>query len=247
MYEQDFRFGAGLREEIEAASARYRAASQERIREAREVYRTGVEIKRAENQRRYKRPESTHERVSPEKLGVDRVDYLSRDSGVLRCDLVARENDSSEPIRDQSAECHDKTARIEGRKDSVEPMRREDLYSGRQGWEGLDEKKRRPTDVYTGGILEHDGIRETAFERLRAITTAARDATQSLCERLQGFREDVQHYFERERHVAPASEQIERASERLERSAPAVGKALQHEKELGFEREEREYTMSFWR
>ncbi len=247
MYEQDFRFGAGLREEIEAASARYRAASQERIREAREVYRTGVEIKRAENQRRYKRPESTHERVSPEKLGVDRVDYLSRDSGVLKRDLVAREHDSSEPIRDQSAKCHDKTARIEGRKDSVEPMRRKDLYSGRQGWEGLDEKKRRPTDVYTGGILEHDGIRETAFERLRAITTAARDATQSLCERLQGFREDVQHYFERERHVAPASEQIERASERLERSAPAVGKALQHEKELGFEREEREYTMSFWR
>ncbi|MCZ6382192.1 relaxase/mobilization nuclease domain-containing protein [Vibrio parahaemolyticus] len=247
MYEQDFRFGAGLREEIEAASARYRAASQERIREAREVYRTGVEIKRAENQRRYKRPESTHERVSPEKLGVDRVEYLSRDSGVLRRDLVARERDSSEPIRDQSAECHDKTARIEGRKDSVEPMRREDLYSRRQGWEGVDEKKRRPTDVYTRGILEHDGIRETAFERLRAITTAARDATQSLCERLQGFREDVQHYFERERHVAPASEQIKRASERLERSAPAVGKALQHEKELGFERKEREFTMSFWR
>lgn len=247
MYEQDFRFGAGLREEIEAASARYRAASQERIREAREVYRTGVEIKRAENQRRYKRPESTHELVSPEKLGVDRVEYLSRDSGVLKRDLVAREYDSSEPIRDQSAECHDKTARIERRKDSVEPMRRENLYSGRQGWEGLDEKKRRPTDVYTRGILEHDGVRETAFERLRAITTAARDATQSLCERLQGFREDVQHYFERERHVAPESEQIERASERLERSAPAVGKALQHEKELEFEREEREYTMGFFR
>lgn len=247
MYEQDFRFGAGLREEIEAASARYRAASQERIREAREVYRTGVEIKRAENQRRYKRPESTHERVSSENLGVDRVEYLSRDSGVLRRDLVAREHDSSEPIRDQSAECHDKTARIEGRKDSVEPMRREDLYSGCQGWEGLDEKKRRPTDVYTRGILDHDRVRETAFERLRAITTAARDATQSLCERLQGFREDVQHYFERERHVAPASEQIERASERLERSAPAVGKALQHEKELEFEREEREYTMGFFR
>ncbi|MDF4881402.1 mobilization relaxase, partial [Vibrio parahaemolyticus] len=200
MYEQDFRFGAGLREEIEAASARYRAASQERIREAREGYRTGVEIKRAENQRRYKRPESTHERVSAEKLGVARVDYLSRDSGVLKRDLVAREHDSSEPIRDQSAECHDKTARIEGRKDSVEPMRREDLYSGRQGWEGLDEKKRRPIDVYTGGILEHDGVRETAIERLRAITTAARGATQSLCERLQGFRENVQHYFERERH-----------------------------------------------
>lgn len=55
IYEQNFRFGAGLREEVEAASARYRAASEERIREAREVYRRGIEIKRAENQRRHPR------------------------------------------------------------------------------------------------------------------------------------------------------------------------------------------------
>ncbi|MHA2718320.1 plasmid mobilization relaxase MbeA [Vibrio owensii] len=248
MYEQDFRFGAGLREEIEAASARYRAASQERIREAREVYRTGVEIKRAENQRRYKRPESTHERVSPEKLGVDRVEYLSRDSGVLWRDLGARQSDCSE-LADHQRTKGD-TFRVESQRgqDKSESMwgREAPVCEGRSGRERLRERWGVSVEN-TGGILEHDGIRETAFERLRAITTAARDATQSLCERLQGFREDVQHYFERERHVAPASEQIERASERLERSAPAVGKALQHEKELGFEREEREYTMSFWR
>ena len=237
MYEQDFRFGAGLREEIEAASTRYRAASQERIREAREVYRTGVEIKRAENQRRYKRPESTHERVSAEKLALDSVERVSRSGGVYGRDLVARGYHSSEPVRDQSAECHNKTARIERRKDSVEPMRREDLYSGGQGWGRLDEKKRQASDVYTGGILEHDGTRATAIERLREITTAAREATHSLCERLQGFRDDVHHYFAREHHVAPASEQIERASERLERSAPAVGKALQHEQRLEQDRE----------
>ncbi|MDW2283195.1 mobilization relaxase, partial [Vibrio sp. 1402] len=103
MYEQDFRFGAGLREEIEAASARYRAASQERIREAREGYRTGVEIKRAENQRRYKRPESTHERVSSQKLVMDSPDYRSRSGSLHGRDLVARGNHSGEPTRDQSS------------------------------------------------------------------------------------------------------------------------------------------------
>ncbi len=238
MYEQDFRFGAGLREEIEAASERYRAASQERIREAREVYRTGVEIKRAENQRRYKRPESTYERVGAEKLGVDRVEYISRDSGVLRRDLGARNVDSSELTDHQRTKGDNFRVESQRGQHSSEPLwgKETPLCEGRSGGEWLREERGVSLDDFRG-VLEHDGVRETAFERLRAITTAARDATQSLCERLQGFREDVQHYFERERHVAPPSELLDRASERLERSAPAVGKALQHEARLDMDRD----------
>ncbi len=235
IYEQDFKFGAGLREEIEAASARYRATSQERIREAREVYRTGIEIKRAENQRRYKRPESTHERVSSEKLALDSVERVSRSGGLYRRDLVAREYDSSEPIRDQSAECHDKATRIEGRENSDEHMWRAEtaLHQNRLRGEQLrGQRKGRLSVENTRGLLSDDGTRATAIERIRKLAESTREATQRLCDGLQQLGANVRHYLERERHVTPASRQLERASQHLEHSTPAVGKALQHEKSV---------------
>ena len=235
IYEQDFKFGAGLREEIEAASARYRATSQERIREAREVYRTGVEIKRAENQRRYKRPESTHERVSSEKLALDSVDRLSRSGGLYGCDLVAREYDSSEPVRDQSAERHDRATRIEGRENSDEHMWRSEtaLHQNRFRGEQLrGQREGRLSVENTRGLLSDDGTRATAIERIRKLAESTREATQRLCDGLQQLGANVRHYLERERHVTSASQQIKRAGQQLELSTPAVGKALQHEKSI---------------
>ena len=235
IYEQDFKFGAELREEIETASARYRAASQERIREAREVYRTGVEIKRAENQRRYKRPESTHERVSSEKLALDSLERVSRSSGLYGRDLVAREQDSSEPDRDRSTECHDKAARIEGGENSDEYMWRAEtaLYQDRFRREQLRRQREGRLSVEnTRGLLSDDGTRATAIERIRKFAATTREATQRFCKSLQQLGGNVRHYLERERHITPASHQLKRAGQHLERSAPAVGKALQHEKSL---------------
>ena len=233
MYEQDFRFGAGLREEIEAASARYRAASQERIREAREVYRTGVEIKRAENQRRYKRPESTHERINSEKLALDSVERVSRSGGLYGRDLVAREYDSSQSARDQSSERHDKATRIEGRENSDEHVWGSEtaLHQGRFG-RGQLRQQRSVSVENTRGLLSDDGTRATAIERIRKLAESTREATQRLCDGLQQLGANVRHYLERERHVTPASRQLERASQHLEHSTSAVGKALQHEKSV---------------
>ncbi len=235
IYEQDFKFGAGLREEIEAASARYRATSQERVREAREVYRTGVEIKRAENQRRYKRPESTHERISSEKLALDSVERVSRSSGLYGRNLVAREYDSSEPIRYQSAERHDKATRIEGRENSDEHMWRPEtaLHKNRLRGEQLrGQREGRLSVENTRGLLSDDGTRATAIERIRKLAESTREATQRLCDGLQQLGANVRHYLERERHVTPASQQLKRAGQHLEHSTPAVGTALQHEKSV---------------
>lgn len=233
IYEQDFKFGAGLREEIEAASARYRATSQERIREAREVYRTGVEIKRAENQRRYKHPEPTHERISSEKLALDSVDYFSRSGGLYGRNLVAREYDSSEPIRDQSAERHDRATRIEGRENSDEHMWRSEttLHQDRFG-RGQLRQQRSVSVENTRGLLSDDGTRATAIERIRKLAESTREATQRLCDGLQQLGANVRHYLERERHITPASQQLKRSGQHLEHSTPAVGKALQHEKSV---------------
>lgn len=229
IYEQDFKFGAGLREEIETASARYRAASQERIREAREVYRRGVEIKRAENQRRYKRPESTYERVSPEKLALDSLERVSRSGGLYGRDLVARTHDSSEPVRDQSSERHDRTVREERGQDPVQHVRGE-APTLRQ-----DRRKRAALSGRlqdSERVLNHDRARTTAIDRIRKLAESTREATQRLCDGLQQLGANVRHYLERERHVTPASRQLERASQHLEHSAPAVGKALQREKSV---------------
>ncbi len=224
IYEQDFKFGAGLREEIETASARYRAASQERIREAREVYRRGVEIKRAENQRRYKRPESTYERVSPEKLALDSLERVSRSGGLYGRDLVARTHDSSEPVRDQSSERHDRTVREERGQDPVQQLRQASMRPDRRECTDLSE---RVQDFER--VLNHDRARTTAIDRIRKLAESTREATQRLCDGLQQLGANVRHYLERERHVTPASRQLERASQHLEHSAPAVGKALQRE------------------
>lgn len=243
IYEQDFKFGAGLREEIETASARYRATSQERIREARDVYRTGVEIKRAENQRRYPRPESTHEPVSVEKLVLDILERNSRFGGLHERDLVAREYDPSEPARNQSAECHDKTTQIERREHSNEHMWRPEttLYQD-QHERGQLRKQRRVSMENTRGLLIDDGTRTTTLERIRQLEESTREATQRFCEDLQQFSTNVRDDLERERLVTPASQQLEQSSKDLERSAPAVGEALQQEIDIDLDDKEMELS-----
>ncbi|MBJ2668119.1 relaxase/mobilization nuclease domain-containing protein, partial [Salmonella enterica subsp. enterica serovar London] len=57
IYERDLKFVEGLRGEIEAAGAGYRAEREARVREAGDVYRRGTAIKLAEHQQRYPRAE----------------------------------------------------------------------------------------------------------------------------------------------------------------------------------------------
>lgn len=243
IYEQDFRFGAGLREEIEAASARYRAASEERIRAARDVYRTGVEIKRAENQRRYQRPESTHERVSAEKLVMDSPEPRSRSDGLSGRDLVARGNHSGEPARDQPSERDARHTRIERGEDSGQPVWGAETALHQDRLRGGQLRQGRGLSLEnTRGLLTDDGIRATAIERLRQLAASTRATTQRLCKGLQQLGSNVRDYLEREQPVTPASEQLERAGQQLERSAPAVGKALQQEKSLVRDDRERGFS-----
>lgn len=237
IYEQDFKFGAGLREEIETASARYRATSQERIREARDVYRTGVEIKRAENQRRHPRPEPTHERISFEKLALDSAERSACFGRLFERDLVAGNNHRPEPNRDQQSAIGTESTGIQRRENPPELVRRTDLHSSSRGQRQLDEKQRRQTDVHTRGVLENDRVRNPIIERIRAIADSTRETTQRLCNVLQRVSTNVRDYLEREQRTPSASQQLEQASRELERASPAVGKALQQEQSIGLDRE----------
>ena len=237
IYEQDFKFGAGLREEIETASARYRTTSQERIREARDVYRTGVEIKRAENQRRHSRPEPAYERISFEKLALDSAERSACFDRLFERDLVAGNNHRPEPNRDQQSAIGTESTGIQRRENSPELVRRTDLHSSSRGQWQLDEKQRRQTDVHTRGVLENDRVRNPIIERIRAIADSTRETTQRLCNVLQRVSTNVRDYLEREQRTLSASQQLEQASRELERASPAVGKALQQEQSIGLDRE----------
>jgi hypothetical protein len=226
IYEQNFRFSAGLRAEIEAASTRYRATSQERIREARAVYQKGTEIKRAENHRRYKRPER-----APERFGAQNMDLVARDgrfgfAGWMGSDLDRGASDLQPNTGINPTSSQYQGVREQGRKDPVQQMRQSPVRSDR----------RVRTDISgriqdSKGVLD-DGIRDAAIERIRKLAESTREATQRLCDGLQQLGAHVRHYIERERHVTPASQQLERAGQYLEHSTPAVGKALQHEKSV---------------
>ena len=164
---------------------------------------------------------------SSEKLALDSVERVSRSGGLYRRDLVAREYDSSEPIRDQSAERHDRTVREERGQDPVQQLRQTSVRQDRRERTDLSG---RVQDFER--VLNHDRARTTAIERIRKLAESTREATQRLCDGLQQLGENVRHYLERERHVTPASQQVKRAGQQLELSTPAVGKALQHEKSI---------------
>ncbi len=191
IYEQDFGFSDGLRQEIESASARYRAESQERIQAAREDYRKCIERKRAENQKRHKRPESSHELSRSQDMAL----VGSHHSNAVRSNsgrsMVARKPNQRQLENHQRAERNDTPTQGQRRQDNIESVRGSALHSNGGERRGLDEEIRPKTDVYTRRILNNDRTRETAFERLRTITRRARETAQRIYETVRGFAEQV--------------------------------------------------------
>ena len=183
LYEQAFRVDGDLSQELEAASERYRAASAERIRAAQANYQRCFERKRAENQKRYKRPESTSERIDIKNMvvvGSERDDAV-RD--VTGCSMVAGEPYQSQLADDQRAEGKYPSTGSQWRQDKIESMRRTIMYSSSEKHRELDEELGQPTYVHTRGILNDDRVRKTVAERLRTITARARETA----ERIYGF------------------------------------------------------------
>lgn len=232
IYEQDFRFGSGLRNEIETASERYRTSSKERVQEARKTYHRGVEIKRAHNQQRHRQPEFKPAQAHTTNMVLDDIQHRFGADRLLGRDLVSGKTDHGEFNYHQPAERSDRVPGVQREQDSNQPMR--------QGESALCEDRSQRKDVReqsnqgislddSRGVLIDDRIREPTFDRLRAITERARQTTSRLCEGLQRISENVRDYFSRESGITAERQQLDRASAELERSAPAVGKAIQQE------------------
>lgn len=215
IYEQDFRFGAELRAEIEAASERYRAESQERIRAARESHQRGFERKREENQRRYKRPERAPEPFGAQDMAMAPGHGRSGADSSLGRGLVAGRDDSRQLAGNQQAESRPGEAGSQDMGPRTERGRKGPIYSASEGLEsGSGLERRRQASSETGEKL-NDGARAAAIERIRAITERTREAAQRICRGLRELSLHVRVHEAGERRATPGSERLERAGRAL--------------------------------
>lgn len=221
IYEQNFRFGAELRGEIEAASQRYREQSETRIREAREVCSRGIELKRQQNQKRHKRPERDYEPFSAQVMDLDRGDSNHRfwsDSGSA---LVAGKRNPDKPARNRESAGEFAGFGVSGSENPVQQLRgeppivRQGTEKTRRIWDGR-------ADVHDfGGVLD-DGIRATVTKISDRINRAARAATRGICEHVQRFRAVLQNDTAGKRSIENECGKIDRACGKIESVIAAV-------------------------
>jgi len=221
LYERDFKLSEDLRGEIEAASSEYRENAPERIREARKVYQRGIEIKRAEIERRYPRQEPEDQAPSPEGVGMDDPQPTFGGGRQRRGPVVDRRKDSEEPSRDRAAASHDRPhqATDMGLEPSGEPYRA--VYSTPEGYGGgygLDMGQQLSNQADTG-VNQGDGIRARAISGLRQLAERIHTATQRLGEGLQGVADDVRAHLSRDSGLEKAGRELNRVGGELEQAA----------------------------
>lgn len=219
IYEQNFRFGEGLRGEIEAASGRYREQSETRIREAREVCARGIELKRGQNQKRHKRPERDYEPFSAQVMDLDRGDSDNRfwsDSGGA---LVAGQRNPDQSTRDRESAGEFAGFGVSGGENSAQKLQRAALRPDRRGREPA-EISGRLQDFE--GALNNDGIRDTVTKISDRINRTARAAARAICEHVHRFRAVLQNDTAGESPATAAGQRIERACGKIESIITAV-------------------------
>ena len=258
IYERDFKFSAGLRGEIETASAGYRAEREARVREAGNVYQRGTAIKLAEHQQRYPRTERQVEGHDQShghhRAGLDSDLRRAPDWHSERDNLVSGADHQFTPERHrrlQPAAGEPESKKRRGGEDLQRRQPEEWLPGGAAG-EGARRGKLHLNGGQHGGEVyrevtppertetalndfepedteNHDRNGKTAAERLRAVTESLRAAFSGVGERLRQYAEDVFGHARREREDQSASYTLERAGAEFERAAEPVNQVIQDE------------------
>lgn len=214
IYEQNFRFGAELRGEIEAASSRYREQSEARVREARAFCAAGIELKRGQNQKRYKRPKRDYEPFGAEVMDLDRGDSNNRfwsDSGGS---LVAGGENSFEHAANRGAGENIAGLGGSGRENPVPNMREAESAMRESAARAGRVRPEQRTLHDFAGVLD-DGIRATVTKISDRINRTARAATRGIFQHVQRFRAVLQNDTAGESPATAAGQRIERACEQI--------------------------------
>ena len=247
IYERDFKFGEGLRGEIEAAGAGYRAEREARVREAGNVYQRGLEIKLAEHQQRYprtERPTDEHRQIlHPERTGLDLPVRCAADHDTGWDNLVSGNGHHFPPGRNGQLQT------ATGEPESPERRRGSDLQ-GRKAEEHLhggtaeesawhrdlhiDSRKHRdevhreitPSDTtetpqhvfITEDRQDHDRDGKAASERLRKLTDKLRATATGVAGQLQQLATHVRDYLTGAGTQRQGMSELEQSGERLARA-----------------------------
>ena len=233
LYEQDFRFSTELRGEIEAASQQYRADTERRVQEARSVYKTGITIKREENQRRYPRPEITLEKNHSKELDVTPRYSREHSNRCLGRSMDTRTYDHKElgvnqPTERDIIEIGEKRQQTE-----PQPMLKPSLCpDAQQGTSHLHRQQRQRVHDTQGILSDDDRIRNSLIERLQSIGTTIQRATRSFTDCTKQLAKDVRDYFTGKQPLATASAELERTGTVLEQQNTTVDRVVQQEQTL---------------
>ena len=256
IYERDFKFGEGLRGEIEAAGAGYRAEREARVREAGDVYQRGTAIKLAEHQQRYPRAERQvdghAQNVSLNGDGVDIHLLRPADWHPGRDNLVSRHDHHLTPERNgqlQSAAGEPESEKRRGRDDLQRRKEPEHLPGGaaeagaRRGNLYIDDRQHRseihgeitPSErpettqrvFNTEDDQNHDRDGKTASERLRELTDKLRATAAGVAGQLQQFAAHVRGYLTGADAQRPGVSALEQSGRELARA----GRELEQERQ----------------
>lgn len=259
-YERDFRFGEGLREQIEAASAEFTGSADKRIAEYRADLKTGIKLKREANQKRYsnKRKSPEPEIKSPESIASRshsadyELDFNRKRIGrgtFSGLDFLANPQLLQRP--ENSSENRGGRAGSEPAGDSI-----------RHHSERNQRNSEQPnSDIFAAGVTPNDGAGTGLIGRIKKTIGRAQSAASSFIEgassgaasfienaartveRIQqsftGLRtnEDGMSAFKRTgEDVEQASIRVERAHDAISRACEALEQANQHTNYQGLTR-----------
>lgn len=256
IYERDFKFGEGLRGEIEAAGAGYRAEREARVREAGVVYQRGTAIKLAEHQQRYPRAERQADghgqslRFNGDGVDIHRLRPADRYPG--RGNLVSGHDHHLTAERDgqlQPAAGEPASEKRRGRDDLQRRHTAEHLHGGaasagtrggnlhvpgRQyrgeihGEISPSEHPETPQRVFnTENEQNHDRDGKTASERLRELTDKLHATAAGLAGQLREFAAHVRDYLTGADAQRPGVSALEQSGRQLARA----GRELEQERQ----------------
>lgn len=235
IYEQSFNAGEGLRAEIESAAEIYRRNAENRIQRARTVCKSGIELKREENQRRYPRSREEHDRgyaIEPtERAENGRTDMAHPHASIRAPGRNEREHSvvagsaDSHPLQDAFSPEHrsgEKEREDMGRELSGNLGRSPVLSAPGGDKIGHHPLQRNALDRTETGVTEHDGTGKTVAERIRAVTGGLLEKAGRMGQSLRGMAEHVWSYATGERGTERARHELEQASAEFERAAAPV-------------------------
>ena len=256
IYERDFKFGEGIRGEIEAAGAGYRAEREARVREAGDVYQRGTAIKLTEHKQRYPRAERQADgyaqNVSLNGDGMDIPLLRPADRHYLRDNLVSGHDHHLTPERDgqlQPAAGEPESEKRRGRDDLQRRHAAEHLPGGaaeagaRRGNLHVDDRQHRgevhgkitpserpetpPCVFNTEDDQNHDRDGKTASERLRELTDRLRATAAGVAGQLQQLAAHVRGYLTGADAQRPGVSALEQSGGQLARA----GRELEQERQ----------------